>query len=924
MPGETSAVGSSTRELDLRTRAHDASHFLLTPTRILTPTSRGQVAEILAASTISGHALTFRSGGTSLSGQGQTDQILVDTRRHFRELTVLDDGLRVRVEPGCTIRQVNNHLARHRRRLGPDPASEIACTIGGVIANNSSGMTSGSRYDAYRTLESMVLVLSDGTTIDTAGPGADDRLKRQSPRVHQTLAKLRERVRGDPRIVAEIERQYRLKNTMGYGVNAFLDADRPIDILQKLMIGSEGTLGFVAEATFRTRDIEPLASAGLLVFDSVAGAAAALPALIESGAEVIELMDAGSLRAAQHGTRVPPEIAALALDAQAAYLIEYRADTDETLGRFEAGALALADALGGAITSMTRDEVERRSLWAVRKGIYAQVAEARPRGTTALLEDVAVPPDRLATAIEQLQELFIRFRLGPCPIFGHARDGNIHFMLTIDFTDPDALTAYRRFTDEMVGVILGLGGTLKAEHGTGRVMAPFVERQFGAELYRLMVTVKETLDPARILNPGVLISDAPDAHLTNLKATPRVEAEVDNCVECGYCEPGCPSKDLTMTPRQRIAGRREIAAARMRGDRTLARTMERQYEYDGVQTCAVDGMCRLACPVNIDTGDLTRRLRGQSAAPLERLAWSAAGRHWGSVTRIASTALTIAARLPPALVTRASDVGRALLGADRVPRYTPDLPAGGRPRAAAGLVAGDVVYFPACVHEMFAGAGRPGGVTVAVRSLAEKARVSLVDPPGMAELCCGTPWRSKGIHGGGERRTAAVVDALRAATDNWRRAIVVDASSCTEGLIKSLSSAPGRRQPVVLDALTFAADRLLPRLQVTRRVSSLAVHPTCSTKQLGIDETLRELAEAVADETYIPVEWSCCAFAGDRGMLLPELTASATTAEARELAGHPCERYASSNRTCELGMSRATGQSFEHILEILDEVTRPR
>ena len=130
--------------------AHDASHYLLTPQAVVVPDGAAQVAALLDTARRAGAALTFRSGGTSLSGQAGTAGVLVDTRRHFRDVEVLDDGARVRVQPGVTLRQVNLRLARHGRKLGPDPASESACTVGGVVANNSSGMTCGTAGERLR------------------------------------------------------------------------------------------------------------------------------------------------------------------------------------------------------------------------------------------------------------------------------------------------------------------------------------------------------------------------------------------------------------------------------------------------------------------------------------------------------------------------------------------------------------------------------------------------------------------------------------------------------------------------------------------------------------------------------------------------------------------------------------------------------
>ncbi|MGA5760273.1 FAD-binding and (Fe-S)-binding domain-containing protein [Nonomuraea bangladeshensis] len=902
-----------TRASDRLGMAHDASHYLLTPEAVLVPESAGQVAALLRT----GLPLTFRSGGTSLSGQGVSEHLLVDTRRHFRDIEVLDGGARVRVQPGAVLRQVNARLAPYGRKLGPDPASESACTIGGVVANNSSGMTCGTHANTYRTLESMTLVLASGTVVDTGAPDADERLRALEPELAEGLLRLRDRVRGNPDSVRRVQAQFSLKNTMGYGLNSFLDHDSPAQILAHLVIGSEGTLGFVAEAVLRTVPAHPLAATGLLVFPSLGRAMAAMPELVAAEPAAVELLDAESLRVAQADPKADDVLRSMEVAGHAALLIEWQeSDADVLAGRERAaeevfGALELA-----APARLSRDAGGRAALWHIRKGLYAAVAGARPSGTTALLEDVAVPVPALADLCEELNALFAKHRYERSVVFGHAKDGNLHFMLNERFATD--LERYADFTEDLVTAVLERGGTLKAEHGTGRVMAPFVRRQYGDELYEVMREVKRLCDPAGTLNPGVVLTDADDAHLRDLKNVVTVEPEVDRCVECGYCEPVCPSRDLTTTPRQRIVLRRELAAAREAGDRALARALEADYGYDAVDTCAVDGMCATACPVGINTGDLTKRLRAERHGRAARAGWNGAARHWDGVTRAMNLALDTAAAVPPALAEGASRAARAVTSAEAVPQWSRDLPRGGKPRLPVPAAAPDAVYLPSCLNTMFAPADGGPGVMAAVRRLAERAGVTLRVPEGVAGLCCGTPWSSKGYTDGQRTMGERVREALREATDGGRLPVITDAASCTEGFHRlGLESARVR----VVDAVAYAAEHLLPRLTVTRRLPSLALHPTCSSTQLGLDAAIKQIAEAIAEEVVVPQGWQCCAFAGDRGLLHPELTASATRAEAAAVRAGKHAAHASVNRTCELGLTRATGEPYHHLLELLDRCT---
>ena len=928
------STGIHVRSIDRFARAHDASHYLLVPDAVVSPTDAEGVARVFEAVRTAGRTLTFRSGGTSLSGQSVSGDILVDTRSGFRDIRIENGGDSVRVGPGATVRQVNTRLLRHGRKLGPDPASEIACTIGGVVANNSSGMACGIIENSYRTIESMLLVLPSGTILDTALPDAEERLRASDRELADGLLALRTQLLSAPENVAFVRRQFSMKNTMGYGINALLDFDDPVRILEHLVIGSEGTLAFVAEARFRTIPIRPAIATGLLVFATLSDAMTALPALAELGLATIELLDAASLRVAQGLADVPATIADIAVREHAALLVEVHAGSDDDLARDSAAALAHVAALPLEVpAALTTDAAERAALWHVRKGLYTAVAGARPSGTTALLEDIVVPVDRLLATCERLIELFAQHEYEGSVIFGHAKDGNVHFLLNERFDDPASVARYRRFTDDLVELVLGQGGSLKAEHGTGRIMAPFVRRQYGDELTDMMWAIKRLFDPAGILNPGVVLSDDPDSYLRDLKRVPTVEAEVDRCVECGYCEPTCPSKSITLTPRQRIVLRRDMAWAEEQGDTALLEDLRADYDYDGVQTCAVDGMCGVACPVDINTGDLVRRLRAEESSKLEDGLWDAAAKGWGAVTRVGGAALTLASALPAPLVTGATRAGRAILGTDTVPLYDGGLPRGGTaPPAAQNPADARVVFFGACIGTMFGAEDHGEGSRDAVRALLERAGIPVVVPEDAGGLCCGTPWKSKGHLTGYDRMTQRVLSALWEASRSGELPVVCDAASCTEGLhtmlAKSVAEYPEYAGLVIEDATTYIAREVLPRVTVSARLDSVAVHPTCSTTALGATGALTEIAAAVASDVFVPDGWGCCAFAGDRGMLHPELTASATEVESAEVRAADAERggfdaFVSANRTCEIGMSRATGQPYRHVVEVLEELTRP-
>ncbi len=910
--------------LDLAAVSVDASHYLLTPGALVRATSVSDVAKAMAAAKRHKVSLNFRSGGTSLSGQALTRGLMVDTRRAFRGIQLLDEGKRVKVQPGATVSAVNMALSRIGRKLGPDPASSVACTLGGVIADNSSGMSCGTVANTYKTLESMVFVLTSGTVVDTGDPDCEDKLAAAEPELVEQLISLRDLCRRDD-LAAEIRHQFSMKNTMGYGINSFLDYDTPAQILQHLMIGSEGTLGFIASAVLRTMPIMPQISTALLHFPTLDAAAKALPALVDSGVTVTELMDSASLELGRQDPRdghvIPPRPGAA---ADAALLVEYHCP--------DAEARQQAEERGNAVISglelvnkpaFTDDPAVRGPIWNIRNGLYAKVAGTRPSGQTALLEDIAVPVASLAGVCGDLQGLFGEHGYPESIIFGHAKDGNIHFLVLEDFREKKGLDRYEGFTEEMVGLVLGAHGTLKAEHGTGRIMAPFVERQYGPELYGVMKQVKASMDPDSILNEGTIITTDEQIHLKDIKLTPTVQEEVDRCVECGYCEPVCPSRDLTLTPRQRIVVQRAIAQAQADGDEELVAKLRASEEYKVIQTCAVDGMCETNCPLHINTGDLVRRLRAEENPAAWQLGWAAVGKAWNPFVTVASAAMTATEPIPAGATNVLTRAGRAILGSDRIPMVSNELPGGGKrrkPLHRSGMAGRpEVVYMPACVNTMF-GSAVPGEETMefAILSLLAAAGVTVTVPKGINSICCGTPWKSKGMTKGYAAMRKRVVGILREATHDGELPVLSDAVSCSEGFVHELEY-EGITNIKVIDAVQYIADELLPAMPALPKVGSAALHPTCSSTRMGWNDALRKCAEAVADEVYVANDWGCCAFAGDRGLLHPELTASATAKEAAELGRRHFDLYLSANRTCELGMERATGKPWRHVLNVLAE-----
>ncbi|PBC65431.1 FAD-binding oxidoreductase [Streptomyces sp. Tue6028] len=917
---------------DLVRYASDASPYRFVPRVVVIAEDIDDVSTVLSYAHGKNREVVFRAAGTSLNGQAQGEDILVDVRRHWTGVEVLDGGARARIAPGTTVARANAALARHGRVLGPDPASAIACTVGGVVANNASGMTAGTTRNAYRTLASLTFVLPSGTIVDTADPRADDLLAHAEPALCAGLLELKEEIGSDPALVARIRAKYTIKNTNGYRLDAFLDGETPVEILRGLMVGSEGTLGFISETVFDTLPLDRRVTAGLFFFPSLPEAAAAVPLFTRAGASAVELMDGNTLRASVSVAGVPADWAELP-GPTTALLVEFRTPDESRQEACEEAArkvlegLSLVSPVASVTNVLTRDAEAIAGHWKARKAFVTAVGGARPSGSTLITEDFAVPPERLAEACEALLELQTRHGFDAA-VAGHAAHGNLHFLLAFDASHPADVRRYEAFMDDFCRLTVErFDGSLKAEHATGRNIAPFLELEWGPRATELMWRIKRVVDPDGVLAPRIMLDRDPRAHLRGLKTIPRVEPVADPCIECGFCEPTCPSQDLTTTPRQRIVLRREMM--RQPEGSPVEDGLLEAYGHDAVDTCAGDSTCRLACPVGIDTGAMMRDFRHARHSPREERAAALAARHFRSVEAAARMAVAVADRIGDKWVTGATRAARRAVRPDLVPEWLPGMPGAAPanlpPTARVGAAA---VYYPACVNRIFAG---PGDLSLAEAVVAVSARAGMPVwiPDDVAGTCCATIWHSKGYDSGNRVMANRIVEAAWGWTAGGALPLVVDASSCTLGIAHELVPCltPENRalhaELTVVDSLVWAARDLLPHLTVRRTVGSAVLHPTCSMRHLGDEEQLRTVAEACADEVVVPADAGCCAFAGDRGMLHKELTESATRKEAEFVRSRPFDAHLSANRMCEVGMDHATGRGYYSVLLELERATRP-
>ncbi|BBO30144.1 lactate dehydrogenase (plasmid) [Alteromonas sp. I4] len=906
----------------------DASFYRMTPQLVLRAQSVRDICHILAAARRYGISVTFRAAGTSLSGQAVTDSVLVILSDKWQSLHVRDEGRFISLQPGVIGSQANTVLKPYGRKIGPDPASINTAKIGGIAANNSSGMCCGTVHNSYHTLHSMKLVLADGSVLDTADPLSRDSFRESHAAMLRALASIADEVKGCADLSSLIRTKYRLKNTTGYSMNALLDFDDPIDILQHLMIGSEGTLGFVADITLRTVSDDPFKSTALVFFNSLQSACNAVSELSTLEVGAVELIDRKGLNSVAKMDGMPEGVL-LFPEGATALLIEVSHVDRDGLERKQQAIEALAKnwVLLQPLQFTTDPEVAAK-YWAVRKGLFPAVGAVREPGTTVIIEDVAFPIDLLAEGVSALHTLLAKYGYDEAVMFGHALAGNLHFVFTQSFENASEVQRYKQFMDDVAKLVaVDYKGSLKAEHGTGRNMAPFVELEWGARAYELMWDLKRILDPDNILNPGVLLNRDNNIHLKNLKSLPQTNPIVDNCIECGFCEPSCPSRNLTLTPRQRITLQREITrlekSAVNDADRKRLRQLEQGYRFAGEETCAACGLCELRCPVNINTGNLTKFIRSTTR---KQQAWFAQfiSQHYGKMLGTGRALLGVAESI-------ANIVGRERMAAmsyrvhrlsrGKIPVWRPTIGPGismsaihhSQQQAVPDVTRSatkQVVYFPAC----------PGRVSdkqlpETVIKLLGRAGYEVLLPFKEESTCCGMPFDSKGLSDVANNKRQELRNWLSQIPMSTSLYVISDAAPCSS----RLSELDDQRFQFI-DLVDFLHDHVIDHLNITPVEETIALHVTCSSQRSPSAMKLKTLARRCASQVIEPASVTCCGFAGDKGFTLPALNASALSGLKAELAER-CERGFSSSRTCEIGLSEHAGIPYTHIAFLLEEIS---
>ena len=902
----------------------DAGFYRHVPQVVVRSRDEQEVSRLLAIAHEMCLPVTFRAAGTSLSGQTVTDSILIVAGKHWEQYSISDDATTITLQPGLVGHKVDEILAPLGRTFTPDPASKNSAMVGGIVINNASGMSCGTHANSDRVLRSMRIVLADGTILDTGDEASRQQFRQSHPQFVRDIEQLRDRVMADNELVERIRRKYSIKNVTGLNIAPFVRFTDPFDIITHLMVGSEGTLGFASQFTMATGHLSPFRASAMLYFEQMRTACEAVVAMKRGPVHCAELLDAVSLASVNDTTG----------DGLTAVLVQTFADTPAELERNISEINRILESYPLFVPArFTSDPKEYGKYWAIRSGIFPSVGGMRPLGTTVLIEDVAFHIEDLPDATVDLAQMLKDNGYENSCIYGHALEGNYHFVISQAFDTEQEVARYRNLMEQVVHLVVDkYDGSLKAEHGTGRNMAPFVRREWGDKAYDIMCQVKRIFDPDGILNPGVIFNEDPESFTRDIKPMPLINDHVDRCIECGFCEVNCVSSGFTLSSRQRIIVQREITRLRATGQdpERLAR-LERQYRYYGEQTCAADGLCSTSCPMKINVGDLTHDLRGAKHGPgtMAHGVGAFCADHFAGVKAGVRSLLYVADAAHTVLGDKGVTAMGKALHCIGLPLWTPALPkprrgAGTKHAASSATRVGNgvddskkVVYFPSCLNQTM---GRAQGVehdlVDTVVSFLQRAGWEVIFPKNMKSLCCGMIWESKGMPDVANRKLWDLEAELFEASEGGLWPIVCDQSPCLHRMRTLM-------KPIKpMELMEFIHDHVADSLNFRPVDEPVMLHLTCSTRLMGIDGKVLDLAQRCSTHVVVPDGVGCCGFAGDKGFSQPELNAYALRHLRQAVKESGARRGFSNSRTCEIGLTTHSGIPYQSLVYLIDEVTR--
>ena len=904
----------------------DASCYSYLPKVVVKAEDEREVRRLIRLCQQCGTPFTFRAAGSSLSGQCSSEDVLIVCNDGFKKMEVIDDGKALKCECGVIGSDANDLLKPYNRKIGPDPATLATALVGGILNNNSSGMCCGTAQNSYKTIRSIRVVLLDGSILDTSDQKSINQFLKEKPQMVEDILQLRKDILADEELTHLIHHKYKIKNTTGYGLNSLVDFEDIIDIINHLFIGSEGTLGFVSEIVYNTVEDVPYKGCGLMFFKTLNDASLAVVALANMGRDKVvaaEMMDYQSLKAVQSLDNVP-EFVREVPEGTSAILFQTESYSKETVDENLAFIKDKLKDIPTAIPSLySQDPKEYDSWWAIRKGILPIVGGQRRKGTTVITEDVCFQIEDFTKGIEMITELFHKYDfVDGGVIFGHALSGNVHFNITPDFSDPKDTKNFGDLVKEMSERVSGFGGSLKAEHGTGRMVAPFVEMEWGKKAYEINRRIKAIFDPERILNPDVMITDDPDVYKKNLKAQCVIDDAFTICMECGFCEKHCPSRNLTLTPRQRIALLRETKRLENEGNFTLASELRKGYEYFGVDTCAACSMCKGLCPLSIDTAQIALSMR-RIDPPAPELAKKIYD-NFSTTLQMCRAGVSLEGIAGSIITQKAiSKITEGLHGVTGVTPYVPKTtPKANRYKLKNRIKPTNfekVVYFSTCANRAFKpnqGYDDDRSLQQVVESLCNKAHIDIIYPQHIENLCCGLSFENyDDVH---ERAVKDLHDALMKASQNGKYPIVIDHSACFNHAFKHMPDLE------INDISEFLCKYVVPHLDIEKCDERVIVHKQCKIKSLNKSQYIEDLARLCTDHVFNIKSFACDGFAGQKGFFTPELNKCATKDLAAEIAEYGATLGVSSSSTCEIGLGENGGIPFIGVAFLLDRCSKAK
>ena len=969
----------------------DASFYRQIPQVVIRSDGEDEISKIVQLCKKHKLPFTFRAAGTSLSVQSCTDSVLIVAGKHWEKYEIGENQDTIKLQPGVVGARVNEILKPYGRVFPPDPASIGSAMVGGIVVNNASGMNCGVHANSDRMMVSARIILTDGTVLDTGDKESREQFCHSHPEFIAKIEALRDRVRADEELRARILKKYSIKNVTGLNLRPLVAYDDPFDIIAHSIVGSEGTLAFLSEVTMKTLKDYPFKASAMVYFMTMKESCEAVVAmkkmktgeedldysaenLVVKSAEMLDYkslssvddpvylqykkdVDAGKIEGVEPGdyhnlTAILTETKGITHEQ----LLEKIEKIQECLGAFRLYIPA----------EFTEDPKVYGKYWAIRSGIFPSVGGTRPVGTSCLIEDVAFPIESLPEATVRLQKLIADHGYDDACIYGHAFEGNYHFILNQSFADEHEVARYAEMMRDVAKLVVeGYDGSLKAEHGTGRNMAPFVKYEWGEKAYKVMKELKVIFDPDGLLNQGVIFNDDPDCFIKCLKPLPVLDYDfgkvpdgghylmdsslstaketieqvkrANKCIECGFCEVNCMSCGLTLSSRMRIAVQREIRYLAVTGanpDRLT--TLKKQYKYYGDQTCATDGLCSTSCPMKINTGELTHLIRqmDMNDSPLGYKLGEFAANHMAGIKSGLRFVLDVAhlghVTLGPTMMT---GIARSMnkMG---LPLWTTAMPKKKRQPKPSDLTQfiieksiphkedGDnplkVVYFPSCINQTM-GQSRHGGkihdLVDEVIQLMAKAGYEVIFSEGMERMCCGQIWESKGMLDIADRKSAELEAALWKASEEGKYPVLCAQSPCLHRMKKVM------HKMHLYEPAEFIMKYLVQRLDFHPIDRPIALHITCSTRQMGVADDLINLAKLCSTKVYLPEGVGCCGFAGDRGFTFPELNKYGLRKLRPQIEANHIEVGYSNSRTCEIGLETNTGIPYMSIVYLVNECT---